>query len=111
MLMIQQSDSRKQGCAARAAVYWYTRMHSRDGVDEADRQAFAEWLAADPENGQQYQRVRDVWNAIRALPKSRMLQLGSPWSLWGQSEDALLRRSAWGYVLGLVCCAAVFFVL
>src|SRR5690625_2957433 len=108
--MSEKNKAYEQSRVCATAVYWYSRLHSSD-VSDQDQQAFAAWLASDPAHSQQYQRVLEVWDAIKALPRHKVAQLGSPWSFRGYSEQALLRRSAWGYVLGLALCAALFFVL
>ena len=54
--------------SARAeAAAWLVRLHGPHRSPELEA-AFRDWLAADPENGRQFERVTETWDAGASLP-------------------------------------------
>jgi transmembrane sensor len=54
--------------SARAeAAAWIVRLHGPQRSPELEA-AFRDWLAADPENGSQFERVTETWDAGASLP-------------------------------------------
>ncbi|WP_162300504.1 FecR domain-containing protein [Corticimicrobacter populi] len=48
------------------ALDWF--MRSRNGLDNAQRQALAQWLAADPAHAQAYAEWQEDWDGLDTLP-------------------------------------------
>jgi transmembrane sensor len=75
--------------AARAeAAAWIVRLHGPHRSPEIEA-AFRDWLAAHPENGKQFERVTEVWDAGSSVPvpgaprliRWKELHNGPKWSL------------------------------
>jgi transmembrane sensor len=75
--------------AARAeAAAWIVRLHGPHRSPEIEA-AFRDWLAANPENGKQFERVTEVWDAGSSVPvpgaprliRWQELHTGRKWSL------------------------------
>jgi transmembrane sensor len=72
---------------AEAAV-WIVRLHGPDRSAELES-GFRAWLAADPENGRQFERVTEAWDAGSTLPVAgvprlhrwRVAEPSRPWAL------------------------------
>jgi len=52
-----------------AAAHWCLRLQAED-CTPAERQAFAQWLAADPQHAVEYQAMLDIWQTADHLPRS-----------------------------------------
>jgi len=55
--------------AADAAAHWCMRLHEPD-CSEAERRAFARWLAADPLHAVEYQAMLEIWQVAAQLPRT-----------------------------------------
>ncbi len=53
---------------ADAAAHWCMRLHEGD-CTTAEREAFAQWLAADPRHAEEYQAMLDIWYTADLLPR------------------------------------------
>lgn len=92
------------------AACWHARLQSDDVTDQ-ERAAFERWRQSDPENARRYQRVLDIWAIADALPKSQVGKLGRDRPSWAERKRPWFRRPAWGYGLGLACCAVLLFLM
>lgn len=52
-----------------AAAHWCMRLHAED-CTQAEREAFADWLAADPRHAEEYQAMLEIWQTADLLPRS-----------------------------------------
>lgn len=52
-----------------AAAHWCMRLHA-DDCTEAEREAFARWLAANPRHAEEYQAMLEIWQTADLLPRS-----------------------------------------
>ncbi|MDD2006127.1 MULTISPECIES: FecR family protein [Pseudomonas] len=52
-----------------AAAHWCMRLHA-DDCTQAERKAFAGWLAADPRHAEEYQAMLEIWQTADLLPRS-----------------------------------------
>jgi transmembrane sensor len=85
------------------AAAWIVRLHGPQRSPELEA-AFRDWLAAHPENGRQFERVTETWDAGASLPTervSRMAERGKRQGLhrWIQATALPLLVSglaAWG---------------
>lgn len=77
------SASERRRARAEAAA-WIVRLHGphRTPVLEA---AFRDWLSADEQNGQQFERVTEIWDTARNIPAGGMVRL-SRWSPRGATH-------------------------
>lgn len=62
----QASRSSRRAARAEAAA-WIVRLHGPHRSAELET-GFRAWLAADPENGRQFERVTEVWDAGSTIP-------------------------------------------
>lgn len=62
----QQSEATDDGLAEQAAL-WVARMQSAD-ASASDRQAFEDWLAANPAHNDAYQEMAALWGDLRNVP-------------------------------------------
>lgn len=53
---------------ADAAAQWCMRLHA-DDCTQAEREAFARWLAADPRHADEYQAMLEIWFTADLLPR------------------------------------------
>jgi transmembrane sensor len=67
--MTDAHDSHVQDSIADAAAHWCMRLHESD-CTEAERTAFAQWLAADPLHAVEYQAMLEIWDVADHLPRS-----------------------------------------
>lgn len=51
-----------------AAAHWCMRLHESDCTD-AERKAFAQWLAADPRHAIEYEAMLEIWDVADHLPR------------------------------------------
>lgn len=51
-----------------AAAHWCMRLHAED-CSEAEREAFARWLAMDARHAEEYQAVLEIWQTADLLPR------------------------------------------
>ncbi|TLP73627.1 DUF4880 domain-containing protein [Pseudomonas nitroreducens] len=54
------------------AARWFTRLLDLPG-DHPERQAFARWLAADPQNAREYQAFSELWGNFSSTPQTQAL--------------------------------------
>lgn len=54
------------------AARWFTRLLDLPG-DHPERQAFARWLAADPQNAKEYQAFSELWGNFSSTPQTQAL--------------------------------------
>ncbi|MGE7991556.1 FecR family protein [Pseudomonas sp. NPDC089554] len=52
-----------------AAAHWCMRLHE-DDCSSAEREAFAQWLAADPRHAQEYHAMQEIWQTADLLPRN-----------------------------------------
>ena len=52
-----------------AAAHWCLRLQAED-CTATERQAFEQWLAADPRHAEEYQAMQDIWQTADQLPRS-----------------------------------------
>ncbi|MFS0827170.1 FecR family protein [Pseudomonas phoenicis] len=52
-----------------AAAHWCMRLHA-DDCTEAERQAFTQWLAADPRHVEEYKAIGAIWQNVEHVPRS-----------------------------------------
>ncbi|MHC6225899.1 FecR family protein [Pseudomonas sp. X10] len=52
-----------------AAAQWCMRLHA-DDCTQAERQAFSQWLAADPRHEEEYLAMLEIWQTADLLPHS-----------------------------------------
>ncbi|WP_460418915.1 FecR family protein [Pseudomonas sp. microsymbiont 2] len=52
-----------------AAAHWCMRLHCED-CTAAERDAFAQWLAADARHAEEYQAMLEIWQTADLLPRS-----------------------------------------
>ncbi|MNF38733.1 fec operon regulator FecR [compost metagenome] len=67
-----------------AAAHWCMRLHEPDCTD-AERDAFAQWLAADPRHAVEYQAMQEIWDVADHLPrppKAQVLAMPTPRRAW-----------------------------
>ena len=84
------------------AAAWIVRLHGPHR--SADLEAgFREWLAADPENGRQFERVTEAWDAgstlpVAGLPRVHRWRAAQPSRSWALAAMILLvfGIAAWG---------------
>lgn len=67
--MTDAHDSHVQESIADAAAHWCMRLHESD-CTEAERTAFAQWLAADTRHAVEYQAMLEIWDVADHLPRS-----------------------------------------
>ena len=61
-----------------AAAHWCMRLHA-DDCTQAEREAFAGWLAADPRHAEEYQAMLEIWQTADLLPRSAtVIDFNSP---------------------------------
>lgn len=72
--MNSADSSDAQDRIADAAAHWCMRLHESD-CTEAERQAFARWLAADPRHAAEYAAMQEIWDVADLLPRSPAAQL------------------------------------
>lgn len=82
----KQSASRDARRIARAeAAAWIVRLHGPQRSPELE-EGFRSWLASDPENGRQFERVTDVWEAgstpVPGVPRLRSWPTARPVRGW-----------------------------
>lgn len=51
-----------------AAAHWCMRLHA-DDCSELEREAFGQWLAADPRHAEEYQAMLEIWETADLLPR------------------------------------------
>jgi transmembrane sensor len=89
--------SRDHRRLARAeAAAWIVRLHGPDRSPELE-QGLRSWLAADPENARQFERVTEVWDAGSNIPTAGVPRMAR----W--QEPSSLRRWALAAMVLLVC--------
>ncbi|TDF86406.1 FecR family protein [Pseudomonas sp. H9] len=81
-----------------AAAQWCMRLHAED-CTPAERQAFEQWLAADPLHAQEYEAMQDIWQTADHLPRS-----ATPGKV---ITLPLRRRSAWRHYASAAAIALV----
>ena len=97
-------DMRKRAARAEAAV-WIVRLHGPDRT--ADLEAgFRAWLEADPENGRQFERVTETWDAgatpVPGVPRVGQWQSAVPntpaqnWLLAAALAIVVIGAGFWG---------------
>lgn len=69
-----------------AAAQWCMRLHAEDCSD-AEREAFAQWLAANPQHAEEYQAMLEIWQTADLLPRSP--------ATTRQAPAGRVRRRAW----------------
>lgn len=52
-----------------AAAHWCMRLHA-DDCTAVERQAFSQWLAADPRHAEEYQAMLEIWQTADLLPRT-----------------------------------------
>ncbi|MGW7771562.1 FecR family protein [Pseudomonas machongensis] len=52
-----------------AAAHWCMRLHAED-CSAAEREAFAQWLAADTRHAEEYQAMLEIWHTADMLPRA-----------------------------------------
>lgn len=67
--MTDADPSHASDSIADAAAHWCMRLHESD-CTETERQAFAQWLAADPLHAVEYQAMLEIWDVADHLPRS-----------------------------------------
>src|SRR6195952_2914935 len=67
--MTDAHDYHVQDSIADPAAHWCMRLHESD-CTEAERTAFAQWLAADPLHAVEYQAMLEIWDVADHLPRS-----------------------------------------
>ncbi|MEP7245816.1 MAG: FecR domain-containing protein [Gammaproteobacteria bacterium] len=84
------------------AAAWVVRLHSPERSEEVEA-GFRDWLVADPENGRQFERVTEVWDAgavpVAGVPRMRRWPLKSPtrtWALAAAAALAVIAVVSWG---------------
>lgn len=70
-----------------AAAHWCMRLHAED-CTAAEREAFDQWLAADPRHLDEYRAMRDIWQTADLLPRNPDVIAFTP-----QPQRQPLRRS------------------
>ena len=84
------------------AAAWIVRLHGPHRSPELEA-AFRDWLTAHPENGKQFERVTEVWDAGSSLPVPGAPRLAR----WKESASQRIRAAAVVLVItGLVGWAA-----
>lgn len=96
-----------------AAHHWRATLW-RGGTTEADRKAFADWLAQDPRHEAAYARASTVWAALGGLDPGEIEDRHKRKALrewWVEGRDGLwglASRRPLGAIGALAACAAVF---
>jgi transmembrane sensor len=57
-----------------AAAHWCMRLHESDCTD-AERNEFAQWLAADPLHAIEYEAMLEIWDVADQLPRPPLAQV------------------------------------
>lgn len=94
--------------SARAeAAAWIVRLHGPHRSPELEA-AFRDWLAAHPDNGKQFERVTEVWDAGASLPAAGVPRMAE-WREAHKPRRWILAAAALPLVCGLVAWGAWFF--
>jgi transmembrane sensor len=77
-MTVEQHTNRASRAARAEASVWIVRLHSEKRTPQLEAD-LREWLAADPENARQFERITDVWDlggvvSVQGLPRMRSWQ-------------------------------------
>jgi transmembrane sensor len=96
---LQASGSSRRAARAEAAA-WIVRLHGPHRTPELEA-GFRAWLAADPQNGREFERVTEVWDTgsvpVSGLPRVTASRESQPQLRWALAAMVLLvcGISAW----------------
>ena len=96
------TDRNSRRVARAEAAAWIVRLHGPHRSADVEA-GFREWLAADPENGRQFERVTEAWDAgstlpVAGLPRVHRWRAARPSRSWALAAMILLvfGIAAWG---------------